>query len=77
MPVKDLGAWGGVCASIVTQNELRAISRRQCFSNVARPHADRFLHAHDFSEHVADVKQATFGGIWLVEMLVEIVGQVD
>ena len=41
------------------------------------PHADRFLHGQDFSTHVAAVRQAPFGGIWLVEMLVEIVRQVE
>ena len=43
---------------------------------MARPHADRLLHGQDFSTHVAAVRQATVGGIWLVGIVVELFGQV-
>ena len=41
------------------------------------PYIDRFLHGQVFATHVAAVRQAPVGGIWSVEMVVEIVGQVE
>ena len=66
--MKDHGARGGVCASIVAYKEAFAISRRQWFHNVTHTHADRFLHVQDFILHVTAVKQVTVGGTWLVEL---------
>ena len=40
-------------------------------------HADRFLYGQDFVIHVSAVRQAHIVGIWFVEVLVEIVGQVE